>query len=339
MDGDQPSGRFSLRESPSVSEVSLVLARFGLGEALEVGEPKRGSGGSAVVRTPAGRFLLKRHQSPSERRRLAHAAHDELARQGYPVAPVVRVPGSADGREAVIGARTYEVFRWVEASAYDGSIGATAEAGRVLEWFHRLLAAVRVPGAPEHHDAPVAALTLAAGTRLGASAAGVLRRLSLGHADAMRRVRELGWESWPRVVVHGDWHPGNVLYADGRVAAVVDLDSCRLGPRALDLANGALQFSMDLHGGAGRTPGLDGSRLAAFCRGYESAREAVISTAELEALPWLMIVALVVESLEAIAATGKLGGMEGEAALQMVDAQAAWMQRESGRLRAIVGGG
>ena len=58
------------------------------------------------------------------------------------------------------------------------------------------------------------------------------------------RVRETGIAGWPRQIIHSDFHPGNVIFADKGVRAVVDFDSARVGPRAIDVANGALQFSV-----------------------------------------------------------------------------------------------
>lgn len=61
----------------------------------------------------------------------------------------------------------------------------------------------------------------------------------LAHA----RDRVLGWDGWARgaeTVLHGDFWPGNVLWRDGRIAAVIDWEDARLGDPHADLAIGRL---------------------------------------------------------------------------------------------------
>ncbi|MFN0131446.1 MAG: phosphotransferase enzyme family protein [Phycisphaerales bacterium] len=321
-------------------ELAAIAALYGLSEITSVHEPRRGSGTSAkaVLTTATGRFLVKRRaRSIDARRRFALAVHHELAESGVPVASLLKT--TLDGlSEVIIDPHAYDVCEWIDATAFDGSIGATADAGSVLARFHTVLASSLSAAAPARQEPQVSSLAAAAGARLGSTAGGVVKRLALGYADAARRVRDLGIAEWPGVVIHGDWHPGNVLFRGDRVVAVVDFDDCCLAPRTLDIANGALQFSMDLRGGAARAPGLDEQRCVAFCRGYEAASESLISTAEISALPWLMIQSLVIEALSAIAAAGSLGSLDGPTALRIVDAQAAWMQREADRLRTLLSG-
>jgi len=59
--------------------------------------------------------------------------------------------------------------------------------------------------------------------------------------DLAARLRELApidplADGSPGVCVHGDAHPGNVLWHDGRVTALLDFEWARLGPPDLDLA-------------------------------------------------------------------------------------------------------
>jgi len=43
-------------------------------------------------------------------------------------------------------------------------------------------------------------------------------------------------EDFDRVVVHGDFHPGNLLFDGGRLSGVVDCSSAMIGPRNFDLS-------------------------------------------------------------------------------------------------------
>ena len=50
---------------------------------------------------------------------------------------------------------------------------------------------------------------------------------STTYRQAADAVDELGLESWPKQIVHADWHPGNMLFRDNHVVAVIDYDSAR----------------------------------------------------------------------------------------------------------------
>ena len=53
--------------------------------------------------------------------------------------------------------------------------------------------------------------------------------------DAIRELRH-GIEQLPAVFIHMDYWPGNVLWHDGKISAVLDWDACGYGDPALDVA-------------------------------------------------------------------------------------------------------
>jgi homoserine kinase type II len=139
-------------------------------------------------------------------------------------------------------------------------------------------------------------------------------------------VDRLGLENWPKQIAHADWHPGNMLFRDNHVVAVIDYDSARLLPRIIDIANGALQFSI-LGGDSdvSQWPEYpDESRFKRFLRGYDEVM--LLSQAEIASMPWLMIEALIAEAVFPIAATGQFGRMDGLAFLHMVTRKVKWLQ-------------
>jgi Ser/Thr protein kinase RdoA (MazF antagonist) len=238
----------------------------------------------------------------------------------------------------------YELFEFVEGEGYDYSLDATADAGRALALFHRLLMGFhlheyRPPSGSFHNAGGVAKHLELAGQRAQGMTSGVIDRLRALYEESAGRVEALGFAGWPAHIVHGDWHPGNMLFKGSRVAAVIDYDTARLCPRAVDLANGCLQFSITMRGSdPSKWPvGLDEGRFKRFCRGYETVPSSVISLAELGALPWLMIEALIVEAVVPIAATGSFAGLSGGAFLGTVDANSAWIRDHARRLTALVG--
>ena len=144
----------------------------------------------------------------------------------------------------------------------------------------------------------------------------LLQYLLDSYRHAVQMADAQGLDGWPKQIVHADWHPGNMLFRDNHVVAVIDYDSSRLLPRIIDAANGALQFS--IIGGdedISKWPEyLDESRYKRFLRGYDEVM--LLSEAEIRTIPWLMIEALIAEAVFPIAATGFFGKMEGMAFLR-----------------------
>jgi prepilin-type processing-associated H-X9-DG protein len=151
------------------------------------------------------------------------------------------------------------------------------------------------------------------------------------YATACDRVEEAGFREWPDQLVHSDWHPGNMLFADGRVRAVIDYDSLHKMPVVTDLANGLLQFSII---GGDTDPRLwpaelDVERYHEFQRGYNE--EFTTPPEQLDVLTALMIEALIAEAVAPIAATGSFGRIEGFRFLQMIGRKVRWLE-QNGRL-------
>ena len=139
-------------------------------------------------------------------------------------------------------------------------------------------------------------------------------------------------------IVHGDWHPGNMLFKESRVVAVIDYDTARVQPRVLDIANGMLQFSITRAGDDPLTwpAEPDEGRLKRFCRGYDSKADPMISKAELETLPDLMIEAVIAEAAVPIAATGRFGRMEAGSFLRMVERKVRWLHSHADKIARLV---
>lgn len=338
-------------------ELAIVLSHYDLGVIEQIRVFSRGSPRAPKVclRGRGGDFLLKRRAPGRDdpgRVAFAQAVQGHLAASGYPVPAIVP---TRDGQPCLrLGGHTYEVFEFRPGVRYDGSIGGSAAAGDALARLHRALDGCRPPGDPPrtgYHgavgiDAGLARIPEKVAAREPGTSIGGLRRTCeyLGDAyhEAALRVDQGGFRSWPAGIIHGDWHPGNLLYdGNGRVSAVLDFDSARREPPAADLANGALQFSMIYapQGDPARSPeGLDRERLAALAAGYRAAGGAVGPEAG-AALPWLMIEALVLESVVPIAATGAFCGIPGSSFLQMIEAKVHWIIPRAGELVGLLGSG
>ena len=328
------------REQLSAEELAIVLSHYDIGIIDSIVEYPRGSRKSPklLVVSEQGKFLLKRRARGKDdpfKVAFAHAIQLYLAGKQFPLPHLV---GTRKENNSMLQWRNsvYELFEYIPGQAYPTTLESTFEAGRVLSLYHKLLQGFQSewqPSTGSYHAAPSVeqGLKIIPNTlQFHDSAHGeLLRFLRESYAHAALAANQQGLEHWPRQIVHADWHPGNMLFRDNRIVAVIDYDSSRLLPRIVDVANGCLQFSMI--GGdedVNKWPDyLDETRFKRFLRGYDEVM--LLSEAEIRTIPWLMIEALVAEAVFPIAATGTFGRMEGMAFLQMVQRKVQWMQKSA----------
>ncbi|RMD66694.1 MAG: hypothetical protein D6824_00350 [Planctomycetota bacterium] len=329
-------------------ELAAVLSHYDLGVIEAIHPFPRGSPASpkALIRAEKGRFLLKRRRegaSSLERILFAHRVQLQLAERGF---PLPRLVGTQVSNASVLERQgaLYEVFVFVPGSPFDGSEAQARAAGACLAQLHAALSDFPTQEAPsdllrgfhDREDLPaqlaVAPAQVSKAWRLGLSERAELDRaaawLATTYAEAAKEAEAAGVSQWPRQVVHGDFHGGNLLFTPrGEVAAALDYDSVRIEPRVMDLANGALQLSLTRGGDAlAHWPAeLDLSRLRAFLSGYDGPAPGAISQAETAALPWLMIEALIVEAAAPVAATGSFAKLEGGAFIRMIERKVQWL--------------
>lgn len=348
--GDQAGS--TLRETFSTFELATVLSHFDIGTIQTIKTYPRGSRKSPKVlcRTDSGRYLLKRRAEGKDdpfKVAFCHQLQLTLADRHF---PLPRLIGTRQANNSMLQLNdaTYELFEYIRGEPYDTSPDATADAGRVLALFHKLLVDYESPYRPSegsYHGSRAVAKAVdrlpEAMDRLfgpsrdhGEMAAWVKHR----YDTSRQRVAELGFDQWPSQVIHSDWHPGNILFHGSRVVAVIDYDASRIQQRVLDVANGLLQFS--IVGGAGPASkwpeGLDLVRYRCFFRAYEDNESAALSQAELKAIPHLMIEALITECVIPIAVTGSFGRSDGRQFLAMVRKKASWIDRHEAALAAAL---
>lgn len=343
------------RETFGLEELSIVLSHYDVGPIEAMQEFRKGSrrAPKILIKATDGLFLLKRRATGRDdplRVDYAHGVQTHLVQQQFPVPKLIETRSS---RRTMLrlGGRTYELFEFIPGTKYDASLPATTEGGRTLALFHKLVAAhdAEPPDALTHgyHGAKQVSESLRhiadhwkpdEGAPDHPEHKEVCAALSEAYDSAADSVNALGLPNWPAQVAHGDWHPGNTLFRGSRVVAVIDFDSVRREPRALDVANGALQFSITMNGHdvSSWPEYLDESRFKRFCRGYDAVEGCILSTPEVRALPDLMIEALVVEAVAPIAATGKFAGLDGAAFLAMIRRKADWIRRSRERLVELV---
>jgi len=347
------------RSSFAADELAIVMSHFEVGTIEAIQEFPRGSrkAPKLIIRADSGLYLLKRRARGKDdpfKVAFCHALQMHLAERQFPLPHLIGTRKDNNSMLQWKGA-IYELFEYIKGTSYDNSLEATADSGKILSLFHKLLKEYEPeyepPKGSYHASRHVAASMAAIPKTLEKTAPGSVQRegdrlnelVSFLHAaynEAAQRINEIGLGDWPTQIVHSDWHPGNMLFRGHRVVAVIDYDAARIQQRIIDAANGALQFSIL---GGGDDPAqwpdyIDESRFKRFLRGYDSVPDQVLSRAEVQCVPWLMIEALIAESVIPIAATGSFARLEGMGFLKMVERKVRWLQANCDKLIAAVDG-
>ena len=332
----------------SSEEMAEVLSHYDIGKIRKV---MRLVGGSKhapkiVATTTKGRFLLKRRLQGKDdvyRVAFAHAVQTHLAKRYFPIAPLVP---TRDEVSTILQLRggIYELFKFVGGVRYTGSAEETIDTGRQLAKFHQYLVNFEFEWEPlkaSFHDSTtvrghlktVASDSSPSSERPMQDVGEGL--MTLYNASSVC-VNELGFDSWPEQVVHGDWHPGNMLFDKGKLVAVLDFDSVKIAPPITDLANAMLQFSMvGFHPNPADWPDyLDQAKLVQVLEGY---REVIdLDKNKLDSLLDLMIETMIAEAVLPVAATGFFGNLRGLDFLKMILRKARWIDDNRETLTAAI---
>ncbi len=334
----------------AADELAIVLSHYRIGLIDTIKQFKRGSrkAPKLVIRSDRGLFLLKRRAHGRDdpfKVAFTHGIQLRLAERGYPLPRLIGTRRENNSMVQYQG-QVYELFEFVRGSGYDRSAEATINAGATLARFHGLLADYKphhTPPKGTYHGAPVviSSITTLPGALLKpasgepnvneAQAKEIADELDHCYREAADRADVLDLLGWPVQIGHSDWHPGNMLFDGHEVVAVIDYDSARLLPRVIDVANGALQFSIQGKGDdTERWPEqVDEARYRAFFEGYASVQGGKLNPAEREVVPWLMIQALIAESVIPVAATGLFGQLSGADFLRMVLRKVRWIHEHA----------
>jgi Ser/Thr protein kinase RdoA (MazF antagonist) len=323
----------------SSEELVRVLSHYDVGIVHRVKPLTAGNrrAPKVIIIADKGSFLLKRRprgRDDLDRVALAHAVQKHLAGRSFPVTSLL--PTIDEHATALnIDNHIYEFFEFVAGARYDASKEATREAGRQLAVFHKAMTDFGGQTEPSQgcfHDSATVRrhLKLISVDRRTAPARqmqAVAADLLLRYDKSAVRVNAFGFRNWKRQIIHGDWHPGNLLFRDRRIVAVVDFDSIRVSPSVTDLANGMLQFSIvgDRPNPADWPAYFDEARLFEFLHGY---REVVkLSKRKLYSLVDLMIETMIAEAVLPVAATGFFGDLSGLDFLRMILRKTQWLRR------------
>lgn len=353
-----PGGK-SDRQTFAADELAIVLSHFRIGIIKKIIEFPRGSrkAPKLLIKAESGPYLLKRRaqgKDDLDKVKFCHGIQLHLAGKQFPLPHLIRTRSDKQSMLRLED-QTYELFEYIQGTPYDQSLEATQDAGKALALMHKLLRDYEnkyKTSTSSYHDARSVYSSF---TQIPKTLAKVkpdrseeqiqqtidlVNTLNANYVQAVKRVEEAGLSDWPSQIVHSDWHPGNMLFRGKRVVAVIDYDTARIHQRIIDIANGALQFS--ILGGSDDPlswpEGIDLARYKRFLIGYDSVPENMLTKAELRVIPWLMMQALIAESVIPIARTGRFARMDGMVFLEMVRRKNRWMAEHAEQLVQIVDG-
>jgi Ser/Thr protein kinase RdoA (MazF antagonist) len=320
-------------------EIGRALEHYNLSEIVEIKPLKAGNAAAPkhIVITEKGKYLLKRRAGGKDdpyRIAFVHAVVQHLARKRFPVAPIVLTKNRHTA--LLLNKHVYEMFKFIEGTRCSGSSEAVKNAGIHLAMFHDRIADFPVqfdPALPTYHDSHDIrnAIEVIADPDKGPKNHAQLRKeaqhLAKHYQRSCDKVNQLGYKQWPRRIIHGDWHAGNMLFNNEKVAAVLDFDSVKPAPLVCDIASGTLHFSIV----AGRpNPAqwpeyLDIEKAVSFLSGYKG----VLSPQpeQIDALPDLMNEAMIAETVLSIAATGMFANASGPVFLEMIHRKCNWIEQ------------
>ena len=343
-------------------ELRRVLDSYPLGEVTRIRELEAGSRRAPKVRISSteGEFLLKRRVARPElveRVVFNHGLQLHLEAEGVPVARLVGT--RRENRSMLLeDDRVYELFEWIEGRRLVRAAPEVLNAGRILGRLHRSSVGFRPErpsGVSGFHAAGslkvafgrVESVIRSVDSSVDEKAlAELVRDLHEMVREARDEVDGSGWSRLASQPVHGDWHPGNVLFTPkaptarrpGVVRAVIDFDSSRCEPRIVDVANGLLHFAMrsDRERSPAEWPtSLSPDRMRALAAGWRE----VVGAAEPEEsrmLPSLMIEGLIAESLIPIAKSGTFAGVPGAPFLSMVREKVLWIRKHASQIADLI---
>ncbi|MDA1262305.1 MAG: phosphotransferase [Planctomycetota bacterium] len=332
----------------SIDEIQIV-SQFFLGQpVIKAHAYNRGSARfpKAIIETADGaRFLIKRRKGSSEnisRVTLSHEVQFKLTGHNFPVAALQKSKNDAswDLNSGCI----YEMFTFIEGDRYQRSAWEARESGKLLSRMHRMLQAwkpsVATPNHVGYHASQsvflawdrlvpkILAVDPKASERKLQRIVEILRTQYNDAGVIAESALQSSAEQGNRSILHGDFHPGNILFRAGNPIAMLDFDSARLDWTIFDIANASLQFSIP---SMGQKPvshwdaTLNTQLIESFLDGYAWSGEILLNKDECSALSALMIEATIAETIPRIALSGIWEGRSGIDVLRFIALRAEWI--------------
>ncbi len=230
------------------------LGEVGMPEAMPLAHQRRHR--KIIVPTERGRFLAKTYRRDPyvlDALRFQHRLSDHLAANDLPVA---RIQPSKTGHRIVeVDDWALELQEFVEGEPMEISGGALAISAQALGRFHEVCRDFPRP----ERDARLWRFGEVSRTHLGrlyrrareegeaAEADALCDRIAVFLHDAGQALSFEVRDTFETGLIHGDWHSGNLIFHDGKLCAIVDLefagDGCYLEDLSYALSNLCIRTS------------------------------------------------------------------------------------------------
>ena len=323
---------------PNVSSEILrtLINGWLLGQIHSIRPHQGGSSGSTkyAIESTEGRFLLKgrphRALSP-ERLQLMRSVMGQCLEAQLPV-PELR-PQADGARHIEQGDFVWELQSWIGGkNAQRGRRDAHAS-GIALAMFHR--ATRNHPASNQSSGNSRVEFTSLVGRAIkrAPSSKASLQQLEDLAELAKIKSQARGVMDHPKQILHGDWHPKNLLlHPDGRVSGILDFDAIRVDAVAHELANAVLQVSLRRPKDLAPNQWPSGLHFQAGQQ-VTSAWRSRIGKAPPDGtwsmLPWLMIETIAVETVLPVAVWGQIPGIDVEDWIRAGAETAEWIRERS----------
>ena len=339
------------RETLAAEEVKFVAKEYALRRPIYLEEIRRGSRSVAKgrLRGVDGDWMLKRRPvARAGRLDTVHAFQLHLQHAGVPVA---RLRRNLEGQTRTDGDRgVYELFEWVFGQRWSMRIEEAADVGAAIGSMLRAGAGFRAPGeafdASQHRSqaldvdpSELAAFVSSVEPETDPSmVADACHSLLARVRRAAEAAAGIDMPLLPRCFMHGDLHPGNVLFAEGRLAAILDFDTTRVDLRVREVASALNAFGSETRSADAPdrwAPGQDVDRMVAIVAGIRHGIGGHLTAPERLALPLLMIEGCARESLERIIRTGRFDQHLASLFLVYVDRKTAWIEERAREIASL----
>jgi len=235
----------------SAEELEEVLAHYEVGHLIAAPESGGGTANANLkITTACGVYFLKRRNPKYAQESFVafdRALMEHMAQ--YDVKTPLAVITREGKRWLRFHEDVYELFPYHDGGPHNrNSLTEIGAAGRALAEYHRAARSFRAPPGKQwpRYDDPrliregIEAIRADLGERLSAED---MRYLMQSVATLERELPDERYHGLPELVVHGDYHPGNMKFLNGEVSGIFDLDWATVQPRVRDLADGIFLFA------------------------------------------------------------------------------------------------
>lgn len=230
-------------------EVVRILSHYDLGELRTFTTAMRGYvNQTAFIQTDEGSFVLRRshRRLNEESQRYRHRLINTLTAHNFPVPALM--PTRTGDTLLTLDGRYCELMEFIPGIDYDyDNLSHVASVGETLAWYHTLTE--DMPPPPDETPPryiPENNLRLIEKV-LERDVMGDLHEhlnwYDLRAARLRKRLNESTYRALPHLVIHGDIHRDNFIFAGDRLAALLDYDQSAWETPVCDLADALVAFA------------------------------------------------------------------------------------------------